>query len=115
MKLVPKLSIAFIGGVSLLLSVNGYLRVRREVALFESDRIRDDVQIGKTLAAAVTTVWQTDGQGRALSLVRQADAQEGRVRVEWVWLDGDPVAPLPVPRERVEAIPVGGSLSLLGA
>jgi two-component system, NtrC family, sensor kinase len=115
MNLVPKLTTAFIAGMSIILAVNGVRRVRREVALFESDRIRDDVQIGKTLAAAVTTVWQTDGQARALSLVRRADAQEGRVRVEWVWLDRDPVTPLPVPRERVEAVPVGGSLSLLGA
>ena len=55
MNLVPKLSMAFIAGMSFILAVNGYRRVRREVALFESDRIRDDVQIGKTLAAAVTT------------------------------------------------------------
>ena len=34
MNLVPKLSLTFIGGVSLILAVNGYLRVRREVALF---------------------------------------------------------------------------------
>jgi two-component system, NtrC family, sensor kinase len=115
MNLVPKLTTAFIAGMSIILAVNGVRRVRREVALFESDRIRDDVQIGKTLAAAVTTVWHTDGQARALSLVRQADAQEGRLRVEWVWLDGDSVTPLPVPRERVEAVPIGGSLSLLGA
>jgi signal transduction histidine kinase len=95
--------------------VNGTRRVRREVGLFESDRIHDDVQIGKTLAAAVTTVWHTDGPARALSMVRDADAQEGRVRVRWVWLDGDAIALLPVPRETIAAIPQGSSLSLVGS
>ncbi|MGO9712388.1 MAG: ATP-binding protein [Polyangiaceae bacterium] len=115
MNLVPKLSMAFLAGMSLILAVNGYRRVRREVALFESDRIRDDVQIGKTLAAAVTSVGRVDGQARALALVRDADAQEGRVRVRWVWLDEGESPPLPVPRDRVAAIPAGGSLSLVGS
>lgn len=114
MKLVPKLSIAFMAGVSLILAANGYLRVRREIALFESDHIRDDIQIGKTLAAAVATVWLTDGPARALSLVKQADGQEGRVRVRWVRLDGDVTEPLPVPRAAVLATPSGSSLSLEG-
>ena len=112
MNLVPKLSMAFLAGMSLILAVNGYRRVRREVALFESDRIRDDVQIGKTLAAAVTSVGRVDGQARALALVRDADAQEGRVRVRWVWLD----AGLPArarPRDRARASPQG-ALSLVG-
>jgi signal transduction histidine kinase len=114
MNLVPKLTLTFIAGVSVILAVNGYLRVRREVALFESDRIRDDVQVGKTLAAAVTTVWQTDGPARAMSLVKDADAQEGRLRVRWVWLDGGAAGPFPVARETIAAIPEGGSLSLVG-
>jgi two-component system NtrC family sensor kinase len=88
MKLVPKLNLAFIAGVSVILAANGYLRVRREVALFESDRVRDDVVIGETLGAAVETVWRSEGPARALTMVRQADAKQGRVHVRWVWLDG---------------------------
>jgi len=116
MNLVPKLSLAFIGGVSLILAANGYLRVRREVSHFESDRIRDDVQIGRTLAAAVSTVWMADGPARALSVVKEADAQEGRVRVRWVRLQGDEPALgfLPLPVEAVAAIRPQGSLSLVG-
>jgi signal transduction histidine kinase len=112
MKLVPKLSLAFIGGVSIILAVNGYLRVRREVALFESDRIRDNVQIGKTLAAAVAAVWETDGPSRALEMVKEADAQEGRARIRWVWLDRDP-SMLPLALQTAKPIPRGGSLSLV--
>jgi signal transduction histidine kinase len=113
MKLVPKLSLAFIAGVSLVLGVNGYFRVKREVALFESDRVRDNVQIGKTLAAAVTTVWHADGPARAQAMVREADAQEGRVRVRWIWLDDD-TQTLPVSRERLASVGAGDSLSLVG-
>src|ERR1700722_20496569 len=113
MNLVPKLSMAFIAGVSIILAVNGYLRVRREIGLFESDRIRDDVKIGKTLAVAVAVVWQNDGPARALSMVSETDAQEGRVRVRWVWLEGAQAVPLPVSRETVAAIPRGGSLSVV--
>jgi signal transduction histidine kinase len=115
MNLVPKLSLTFIAGVSVVLAVNGYLRVRREVALFESDRIHDDVQVGKTLAAAVTTVWQTDGEERAMSLVRHADAQQGRLRFRWISSTGDASDPLPVQPEALASIPSGGSLSLVGA
>jgi two-component system, NtrC family, sensor kinase len=115
MNLVPKLSMALITGVSIILAVAGSRRIKREVGLFESDRIHDDVQIGRTLATAVTTVWNTDGQARALSMVRAADTQEGRVRVQWVWLDGAAATPLPVPLASVEAVPVGDSLSLLGS
>jgi signal transduction histidine kinase len=106
------LSVAFIGGVSVLLAVNGYLRVRREVALFESDRIRDNVQIGKTLAAAVTAVSESDGPTRALQMIEEANAQEGRARVRWIWLDRDP-SRVPEALRAVPAIPQGGSLSVV--
>lgn len=114
MNLVPKLSLTFIAGVSLILTVNGYVRVRREVALFESGRIHDDVQVGKTLAIAVTSVWQTDGSERAMALVKRADAQEGRLRVRWVGLD-DPLS-RPAPRDRAAflQIPEDGSLTFVG-
>ena len=91
MKLVPKLSLAFIGTVSIVLAANGYLRVKREVALFDSDRVRDDVLMEEALASAVETVWKSDGRDAALSMVDKASAREGRVRMRWVWLD-DPKA-----------------------
>ena len=41
MRLVLKLSMAFMAGTTALLGVNGYFRVRREVVLFQTDRARD--------------------------------------------------------------------------
>jgi signal transduction histidine kinase len=113
MKLVPKLSLAFIAGVSIILAANGYFRVQREVALFESDRIRDDVVMARTLGAAVATVWQSDGPSRALAMVRQADEQEGRVHLRWVWLDPDAASPH-LDREDVASLEPGDSLTSLG-
>ncbi len=110
MNLVPKLTLTFIAGVSVILAVNGLFRVRREVALFETDRIRDDVQIGETLAAAVTTVWNSDGEERALVVVQHADLHEGRVRVRWVWLDGELPAPLAARRPALLALAKDGSV-----
>jgi signal transduction histidine kinase len=92
MKLVPKLSLAFIGTVSIVLAANGYLRVKREVALFDSDRVRDDVLMEEALASAVETVWKSDGRDAALSMIEKASAREGRVRMRWIWLD-DPKVP----------------------
>ena len=88
MKIVPKLSLAFIAGVSIVLAVNGYLRVNREVALFEHDRQRDDQLIAHTLGSALQTTWTREGREQALAVMRQADESEPRVRVRWVWLDG---------------------------
>jgi two-component system NtrC family sensor kinase len=109
MKLVPKLSIAFIAGVSLILVFNGYFRVKREVALFELDRVRDDVLIGETLAAGIQTVWKNEGAERALAMVRQASAREGRVRVRWVWLDGSDA--LPIDRAAQSGLAPGDTLT----
>jgi two-component system NtrC family sensor kinase len=94
MKLVPKLGLAFIGGVSVILAVNGYLRVQREVGLFESNRVHDDALIGRTLSAAVAGVWSASGTERAVAVVERAAEQSRRLRIRWIWLD-DPDATLP--------------------
>ncbi len=109
MNIVPKLSLAFIAGVSVILAVNGYLRVKREVALFESDRVRDDVLIGETLVPAVSAVWRTEGRERALAVLEQASAHEHRVKVAWMWLDGS--QPVPVDVGAVAALAPGASLT----
>jgi two-component system, NtrC family, sensor kinase len=109
MNLVPKLSLTFIAGMSLVLAINGYLRVKREVGLFESDRIRDGAQVGKALAVAVSTVWQTDGEDRALSLVTRANTLQGRLRVHWLPFDD------PNWRSLVEDTPGDSSRTFVGA
>jgi signal transduction histidine kinase len=114
MNLVPKLSLAFIAGVSIVLAANGYFRVQREVGLFESDRIRDDVVIARTLSAAVTTVWKSDGAGSALAVVNHAAEQHGRVRIRWLWLDDLDGARIAVPPGVLWALAPDAPLTLTG-
>ncbi len=95
MKLVQKLSLALVVSTTLILAVNGVLRVRREVALFESDRVRDHRLIGNAVAAAVAAVWRSDGPQRALDLIDQANLREGKVHLQWTWLDDGGGPPRP--------------------
>ncbi len=113
MKLVPKLSLAFIAGVSTVLAINGYFRVEREVALFESDRVRDDVLIAEALGSAVETVWKREGETAALALLTHASEREARVRLRWVWLDGSDT--LAVERALVTERALGESVTRVAA
>ncbi len=92
MRLVQKLSFAFVLGSSAILIANGYLRVRRETAVFEADRVRDHDLIGRTLGASVAAVWRSEGEDRALRLVQAANAGESRIHFRWVWPTGPDAA-----------------------
>jgi two-component system, NtrC family, sensor kinase len=87
MKVVPKLTLALILCTSTVLVVNGWFRVRREVAVYEEDRIKDHRLMGRALAEAITAVWRSDGEASALSVLAHVDVPEARVRVRWVRLD----------------------------
>jgi len=92
MRLVNKLSLAFMIGTTAILAGNGYFRVRREVGLFRADRVRDHDLIGRTLGASVQAVWRSEGQARAMRLLDAANAGESRIRFRWDWLDGSGAA-----------------------
>jgi signal transduction histidine kinase len=83
MKLVQKLTIALLGGITATLAANGYFRVRREVALFESSHARDHRLIGRALGVAVADVWRAQGEEAALHVIERANAEEGKVRIRW--------------------------------
>src|SRR5664279_1995869 len=78
MKLVPKLTVMFILSTSAVLGVNGYLRVRREVGLFESDRVRDHQLIARVVAHAALAVWRTDGPLRAIAMVNELGSRSSK-------------------------------------
>jgi two-component system, NtrC family, sensor kinase len=87
MRVVSKLTLAFILCTSTVLAINGLLRISREVAVFEHDRIRDHRVMGKALAEAIAAVWRSDGEASALSVLAHVNVPDARVRVRWVWLD----------------------------
>ncbi len=97
MKLVLKLTLALILGISVVLATNGYFRVRREVALFESSRVRDHELVGLALSAAFAAVWRAEGEAHARAMLEQASAREDKIAVQWVAaapFAGDPGAPV---------------------
>src|SRR3954466_13120651 len=86
MKLVPKLTLMFILSTSAVLGVNGFLRVRREVGLFESDRVRDHQLMNRVVARAALAVWKTDGPERAVAMVNELDSHSSKFEVRWLSL-----------------------------
>lgn len=84
MKLVPKLTGLFIVGISVVLSVNGYLRVRREVRLFESDRVRSHELMARVLARGALAAWQNDGPESAIHMLDQLGERTGQLRIRWL-------------------------------
>lgn len=96
MRLTFRLVSLLIGGVVLLLTIEGFVSVQWDVTLFEADMDRDVVQLGQTLKDLMEDVWHTSGRERALKLIDDANEEGRPVTVRWVWLDrpaGSPEGP----------------------
>jgi signal transduction histidine kinase len=105
-KLARKLAAALILGVFAVLAVHAYVRVRREIRLFESDIRHDSHVYGRALAAAVAEVFRVHGRERALAIVESANQREGHVRIRWVTLDAPPGSPDAPVVSRAELEPI---------
>src|SRR5947209_7669958 len=84
MNIVPKLTLALVGGMCVVLAANGYTRVKREVEVYEADRKRDHERMGRALAVAVTSLWRGQGQGAAMANIDEVNAQFTRIRIRWL-------------------------------
>ena len=110
MKLVPKLTAALVVGTFCVLAANGFLRVRRETALLQADRVHNHALVGRALGAAVSAVWHSDGRADAMRVVEGANEHEGVVRVGWV--DAASVASdAHVDAAELEALPTGKTVT----
>jgi signal transduction histidine kinase len=87
MKILPKLTLSLVTGTCLILAVNGYFRVRREVAQFERDRLREHEMIGRSLGAAVTSVWRTEGEEPAMASIEAVNRRFTDIHVRFVGPD----------------------------
>ena len=112
MKLVPKLTLMFILGMSAVLGVNGYLRVRREVGLFESDRVRDHQLMNRVVARAALAVWKTDGLERAAKMVNELDSHSAKFEIRWLSLDEATAGPNAELRAALRKLSPGQTLTV---
>lgn len=103
MKLALRVTMAVIAGVVIVLGGFGYLRVRREIAMFDADMRKDHALIGSTLAVQVSETWLLDGPERAMAVVALADSNREGVHIGWV-RQGSTAALLPVDWTRLQQI-----------
>src|SRR5262245_55324557 len=92
MRLALKVVLVTVLGTLAVLVVFGYLRTRREIALFDSDIRNDHALIGTTLAVCVASTWTNAGPDSALALVEQANAARDYLTIRWVFPDESPGA-----------------------
>ena len=82
------------------IAIDGYLSIRREVALFRENMEGNALLLGHVTAELIEEVWQSSEPERALDVMRQVGRAERAIRIRWVWLDakdqewGTPIAPL---------------------
>jgi len=109
MKIVPKLTLALVGGTWLLLAVSGGLRIQRERRNFEADRVRDHDMIGRSLAAAAVAVWKADGEQAAIHAIDAVNRHFTTIRIRWV--GSDQMSTLPIDLRTLEAGSAGEPLT----
>jgi two-component system NtrC family sensor kinase len=97
MRLARKLILATLAGIALVLAINAYFRIARELELFERDMTQDHAVLAQTLAQAITRVWEVKGRDEALSLLGQVGTPDGRFKVRW--FEGQAPAPRTPSRE----------------
>jgi len=81
LKLALKLAAAVTLGIVLVFSVDGYLRVRRQLGTFEADMKRDHAAMGRALASAAASVWAAEGRERAALLIEQVNRKNPVIHI----------------------------------
>ena len=88
MKITTKLTLGLTAISCSVLAAYGYMAVRRQIDLFDSDLTRDGRRLGRALAASLEEVGSLDGHEKAVSLLRDIDHDERRISIRWVRVDG---------------------------
>ncbi|MFT3766156.1 MAG: hypothetical protein QM820_11675 [Minicystis sp.] len=87
MRLVAKLTLALVLGMSVVLAIFGYRSVRREQALLDGYRSRGDQLVLHALSVSVLDAFRHEGEAAAHALIADADREGDGLRLRWVWLD----------------------------
>jgi two-component system NtrC family sensor kinase len=84
MKLAWKLVAAIVLAITVVAAVNGYFRIQREVAAFETDMRRDHLALGRPLAFAAAMEWDAHGKQQALQMIAAANELRSSMTIQWV-------------------------------
>jgi signal transduction histidine kinase len=84
MRLSHKLTLSLLPAVVLVLGAFAFIRIDREVVLFEQDTRRDHRIVATTLAVVAGTLWNSGGEATVVDVIRQADATRSGVSIRWV-------------------------------
>jgi len=83
MKLARKLTVALLVGVLAVMAGYGYLEIRREILILDADIAKNE-KFGRGAAAALETIWATDGEARAREILELIDRHgPDVVRLYW--------------------------------
>lgn len=80
---------ALVVGIFVVLAVNAVFRVRRDLGIFENDMRRDHHMITRALTSAVSEIWRSEGEARAMRLVEEVNERDSQLTIRWVWLGTD--------------------------
>jgi two-component system, NtrC family, sensor kinase len=108
MKLVTKLTVAFVIVTCAVLAITGYRRFHKEVEAFHADLVLDHTRLAHALAQAASEVRKTDGPEAARSFINEANARDGVLVIRWVC---DPFRPLEARLSCAELATAAGELS----
>jgi signal transduction histidine kinase len=87
MKLTMKLVLVFMTGMLILIAVNAYVGIQRQVWIFEQVAVDRAKTIGDALEEMLQFAWRADGWARVSELIAEACEEQHRMRVRWVWFD----------------------------
>jgi two-component system, NtrC family, sensor kinase len=90
MKLAQKLTLFLVIGMCLVLALDFWIGVRRELDLHAADMRRDQHVTGQALGAAFAELWRTAGRERAQALVERTNRVAGQSLIRWISLDASP-------------------------
>ena len=103
MKLALKLVSVAVVGIALVLAIDTFLSIRRELVLFNADAEYDLGLLGRVVSVMLSEVQGTQGEDRVVEVIREIDSAETDCRIRRVSLDANETPDLR-PRVGVEKL-----------
>jgi len=90
MKILSRIFIIIFLCIFLILIIEGFYSVYREIKLFKRKINRNALVIGHAMRNMVQYIWEIGGQDDALEMIQLSNKKNESVKIKWVWLDALP-------------------------